>query len=168
MSLICRGRYRSSVFTHGVVGGNGSVRRRAERWKSPSTEGDQSFYVPVSGISLHVSLRTLRNPSSSWSLALAARTIRLHLVSSPFSQEPSGVFVGPAKAKGLSLYTTNGIPPGFFLGPRAAARPRDLADLWPWPWVRSSRVVCLAILPCFSLGFPGLVWSGSVSGRRLL
>ena len=33
--------FRSSVFTHDVVGGNGSVRRGAERWKGPSTEGDQ-------------------------------------------------------------------------------------------------------------------------------
>ena len=33
--------FRSSVFTHDVVGGDGSVRRGAERWKGPSTEGDQ-------------------------------------------------------------------------------------------------------------------------------
>ena len=39
VSLICRVAFRSYVFTHDVVSGNGSVRRGAEHWKSPSTEG---------------------------------------------------------------------------------------------------------------------------------
>ena len=39
VSLIWRVAFRSYVFTHDVVSGNGSVRRGAERWKGPSTEG---------------------------------------------------------------------------------------------------------------------------------
>ena len=39
VSLIWRVAFRSYVFTHDVVSGNGSVRRGAERWEGPSTEG---------------------------------------------------------------------------------------------------------------------------------
>ena len=37
----CPGCVGSLFVAHDVVGGNGSVRRGAERWKGPSTEGDQ-------------------------------------------------------------------------------------------------------------------------------
>ena len=55
VSLIFGGRFRSSVFTHGVVGGNGSVRRGAEHWESPSTEGDQTLLRVGLAISLFTS-----------------------------------------------------------------------------------------------------------------
>ena len=64
VSLIWRVAFRSYVFTHDVVSGNGSVRRGAERWEGPTTEGLLLLLRVGLAISL-VTSHLLRGPTIS-------------------------------------------------------------------------------------------------------
>ena len=111
VSLIWRVAFRSYVFTHDVVSGNGSVRRGAEHWEGPSTEG----LLLLLRVGLAISLVTSHLSRSGVQFRVGRRFSgkNNHAARSLDARRNFWLAFlwGPAMAKGLPLRRLLEIPP---------------------------------------------------------